>query len=82
MCYQVGIYMEDVRLTKQQKQYLVSELKDVVDNYEAYELDSPEDYGAVLSLITGIFNEDWQTNLSETVIDEYLVAFFKQELAV
>lgn len=82
MCYQVGIYMEEVRLTKQQKQYLASELKDVVDNYEAYELDSPEDYGAVLSLITGIFNEDWQTNLSETVIDEYLVAFFKQELAV
>ena len=74
--------MEDVRLTKQQKLYLVSELKEVVDNYEAYELDSPEDYGAVLSLITGIFNEDWQTNLSETVIDEYLVAFFKQELAV
>lgn len=82
MCYQVGIYMEEIRLTKQQKQYLASELKDVVDNYEAYELDSPEDYGAVLSLITGIFNEDWQTNLSETVIDEYLVAFFKQELAV
>ena len=82
MCYQVGIYMEDVRLTKQQKQYLVSELKDVVDNYEAYELDSPEDYGAVLSLLTGIFNEDWHTNLSEAVVDDYLVAFFKQELAV
>ncbi len=28
--------MERVRLTLQQKQYLVTELKDVVDNYEEF----------------------------------------------
>jgi hypothetical protein len=53
----------------------------VVDNFEAYELDSIEDYGAVLSLLTGIFNVDWQTNLSEAVIDDYLTEYFKQELS-
>ncbi|MBR1556951.1 MAG: hypothetical protein IJ647_04210 [Prevotella sp.] len=73
--------MKEVKLTVQQKQYLVSELKDVVDNYEVYELDSPKDYGAVLTLLTGIFNEDWQTNLPETVINDYLVTYFKQELS-
>ena len=73
--------MKEVRLTIQQKQYLVSELKDVVDNYEAYGLESPKDYGEVLSLLTGIFNEDWHTNLPETVIDDYLATYFKQELA-
>ena len=52
-----------------------------MDNYEAYELESPKDYGAVLSLLTGIFNEDWQTNLPETVIDDYMAEYFKQELA-
>lgn len=81
MCNQFGIYMKEVKLTVQQKQYLVSELKDVVDNYEVYELDSPKDYGAVLTLLTGIFNEDWQTNLPETVINDYLVTYFKQELS-
>ena len=40
--------MERERLTLQQKQYLVSELKDVVDNYEVYELDSPSDYDTIL----------------------------------
>ena len=45
--------MERVRLTLQQKQYLVSELKDVVDNYEVYELDSPNDYATILSILTG-----------------------------
>lgn len=30
--------MKEVRLTVHQKQNLVSELEDVVDNYEAYEL--------------------------------------------
>lgn len=75
------MYMERVRLTEQQKQYLVMELKDLVDNYDAYELASPEDYGAILSLLTEIFNEDWQTNLTEEVVDDYLAEFFKQELA-
>ncbi len=51
----------------QQKQFLVSELKDVVDNYEAYELESPKDYGEVLSLLTGIFNEEWLTNHGKQV---------------
>ena len=45
--------MERVRLTSQQKQYLVTELKDVVDNYEAYELESPNDYATILSILTG-----------------------------
>ena len=80
MCNQFGIYMKEVRLTMQQKQYIVSELKDVVDNYETYELESPKDYGAVLSILTGIFNAEWQTNLPETVIDDFLAAYFKQEL--
>jgi len=81
LCNQLSIYMEEVKLSVQQKHYLVSELKDVVDNFEAYELDSIEDYGAVLSLLTGIFNVDWQTNLSEAVIDDYLTEYFKQELS-
>ena len=57
--------MERVRLTLQQKQYLVSELKDVVDNYEVYELDSPNDYATILSILTGMLNEDWHTHFSE-----------------
>jgi len=73
--------MEEVRLTMQQKQYLVSELKDVVDNYEAYELSSVENYGEVLSLLTEIFNEDWQTKVSEEIIDECLATYFKQVLS-
>ena len=48
--------MERVRLTSQQKQYLVTELKDVVDNYEAYELESPNDYATILSILTGMLN--------------------------
>ena len=50
--------MERERLTLQQKQYLVTELKDVVDNYEVYELDSPNDYATILSILTGMLNED------------------------
>ena len=55
----------------QQKQYLVSELKDVVDNYEVYELDSPNDYATILSILTGMLNEDWHTHFSEVEIDEF-----------
>lgn len=73
--------MKDKRLTKQQQTYLVSELKDVVDNYEAFELESVEDYGEVLTLLTGIFNEDWQTDISEEVVDDCLATYFKQELS-
>ena len=58
--------MERVRLTLQQKQYLVSELKDVVDNYEVYELDSPNDYATILSILTGMLNE---------------TSYFKEELS-
>ena len=73
--------MKDKRLTKQQQTYLVSELKDVVDNYEAFELESVEDYGEVLTLLTGIFNEDWRTDISEDVVDDCLTTYFKQELS-
>lgn len=73
--------MKDNRLTRQQQIYLVSELKDVVDNYEAFELESVEDYGEVLTLLTGIFNEDWQTDISEEVVDDCLATYFKQELS-
>ncbi len=72
--------MKDLQLTKQQQLYLVSELKDVVDNYEAYELESPDDYNVVLALLTEIFNEDWNTQLPESVIDDYLAMYFKNEL--
>jgi len=64
----------------QQKQYLVSELKDVVDNYEVYELDSPSDYDTILSILTGMLNEDWHTHFSEVEIDEFLNDYFKTEL--
>ncbi len=73
--------MERVRLTSQQKQYLVTELKDVVDNYEAYELESPNDYATILSILTGMLNEDWHTHFSEVEIDEYLTSYFKEELS-
>ena len=72
--------MERERLTLQQKQYLVSELKDVVDNYEVYELDSPNDYAPILSILTGMLNEDWHTHFSEVEIDEFLNDYFKTEL--
>ena len=72
--------MERERLTLQQKQYLVSELKDVVDNYEVYELDSPSDYDTILSILTGMLNEDWHTHFSEVEIDEFLNDYFKTEL--
>ena len=74
-------YMAEVKLTTAQKSYLVSELKEVVDNYEVYDLDSPNDYGHILSLLTEVFNEDWHTSLSEDDIDDYLVTYFKKELA-
>ena len=73
--------MERVRLTLQQKQYLVTELKDVVDNYEVYELESPNDYATILSILTGMLNEDWHTDFSEVEIDEYLTSYFKEELS-
>lgn len=73
--------MAEVKLTTAQKSYLVSELKEVVDNYEVYDLDSPNDYGLILSLLTEVFNEDWHTSLSEDDIDDYLVTYFKKELA-
>ena len=72
--------MERERLTLQQKQYLVSELKDVVDNYEVYELDSPSDYDTILSILTGMLNEDWHTHFSAVEIDEFLNDYFKTEL--
>ena len=72
--------MERERLTLQQKQYLVAELKDVVDNYEVYELDSPSDYDTILSILTGMLNEDWHTHFSEVEIDEFLNDYFKTEL--
>ena len=73
--------MKDKRLTKQQQIYLVSELKDVVDNYEAFELESVEDYGEILTLLTGMFNEDWRTDISEEVVDDCLATYFKHELS-
>jgi hypothetical protein len=73
--------MKDNRLTKQQQIYLVSELKDVVDNYEAFELESVEDYGEILTLLTRMFNEDWRTDISEEVVDDCLATYFKQELS-
>ena len=73
--------MKEVRLTRHQKQYLVSELKDVVDNYEAYELESVDDYGEVLTLLTRMFNEDWRTDISEEVVDDCLATYFKKELS-
>jgi hypothetical protein len=73
--------MKEYRLTKQQQIYLVSELKDVVDNYEAYELESIYDYGEILTLLTGMFNEDWRTDIPEGVVDDFLATYFKQELS-
>jgi hypothetical protein len=73
--------MKDKRLTKEQQIYLVSELKDVVDNYEAFELESVEDYGEILTLLTRMFNEDWRTDISEEVVDDCLATYFKQELS-
>ena len=73
--------MKDKRLTKQQQIYLVSELKEVVDNYEAFELESVEDYGEILTLLTRMFNEDWRTDISEEVVDDCLATYFKQELS-
>ncbi len=72
--------MKENRLTQQQQLYLVSELKDLVDNFEVYELESVENYGEVLTLLTGIFNEDWNTHIPESVIDDYLAMYFKMEL--
>ncbi len=74
--------MKEIRLTIQQQIYLVSELKDLVDNYEVYELESIDNYGEVLTLLTGMFNEDWNTHFPESVIDEFLTMYFKKELLV
>ena len=72
--------MKDNRLTIHQKKYLVSELKDVVDNFEVFELDSPIDYDSILSILTGMLNEDWQTDFSESTIDEFLNEYFITEI--
>lgn len=72
--------MVEAKLTTAQKSYLVSELKEVVDNYEAYDLDSPNDYDTILSLLTEMINEDWGINIGESVVDTYLISFFEKEL--
>ena len=72
--------MKDNRLTIHQKKYLVSELKDVVDNFEVFELDSPNDYDSILSILTGMLNEDWHTDFSESTIDEFLNEYFITEI--
>lgn len=72
--------MKDSYLTNQQKKYLVSELKDVVDNYEVFELDSPIDYDSILSILTGMLNEDWNTDFPESTVDEYLNEYFIKEI--
>lgn len=72
--------MKDIYLTNQQKKYLVSELKDVVDNYEVFELDSPIDYDSILSILTGMLNEDWNTDFPESTVDEYLNEYFIKEI--
>lgn len=59
----------------------VSELKELVDNYEVYDLDSPNDYGLILSLLTEMFNGDWHISLSEDDIDDYLVTYLKKEFS-
>ena len=53
----------------------------MVDNYEAFELESVEDYGEILTLLTRMFNEDWRTDISEEVVDDCLATYFKQELS-
>ena len=68
------------KLTKFQKDYLVAELKDLVDNYKVYELESPNDYTSILSILTGMLNEDWNTHFSEVEIDEFLNDYFITEL--
>ena len=73
--------MNERRLTKGQKDYLIVELKDLVDNYEAYELESPHDYASIVSILTGMFNEDWHTRFTEAEIDEYLISYFDKELS-
>lgn len=73
--------MDGSRLTKFQKDYLIAELKDLVDNYEVYELESPNDYTSILSILTGILNEDWNTRFYEVEINEFLVLYFKEELS-
>lgn len=72
--------MKDIYLTNQQKKYLVSELKDVVDNYEVFELDSPIDYDSILSILKGMLNEDWNTDFPESTVDEYLNEYFIKEI--
>lgn len=74
------MYMNCSKLTKFQKYYLVAELKDLVDNYEVYELESPNDYTSILSILTGMLNEDWNTHFSEVEIDEFLNDYFITEL--
>lgn len=73
--------MNESRFTRGQKDYLVSELKDIVDNFEAYELDSPKDYDSILSMLTEMLNEDWHTHFSEAEIDEFLTSYFEEELS-
>ena len=73
--------MNEGRSTKGQKDYLIAELKDLVNNYEVYELESPNDYATILSILTGMLNEDWHTHISETDVDEFLISYFEEELS-
>lgn len=73
--------MAIIKLTTAQKTYLVSELEELVDNYEVYELDSPNNYDAILSLLTEMFNIDWNLNVPESIVDDYLSSFFRKELS-
>lgn len=68
--------MKEAKLNIQQQLYLILELKDVVDNYNAYNLDTPNDYDAVLTILTEMFNDDWRTHYSESIIDHFLASYF------
>jgi len=71
--------MAESKLTKHQKAYLVSELKELVDKHEVYEVDV-NDYNEVLAFLTEMFNCDWQASAPKAVIDEFLTDYFKKEL--
>ena len=57
-----------------------TDLDKFTDNYEIYELESPNDYTSILSILTGMLNEDWNTHFSEVEIDEFLNDYFITEL--
>lgn len=43
-------------------------------------LDSPNDYAIILSILTGMLNEDWHTDFPESTVDDYLNEYFKTEI--